>query len=208
MQPTPQQVQASQGTVEKLRTRGKIAGRMKDMGGLKFGHLTAIMPVARATGTTGDIVWLWVCDCGQTKAIRNSSVKGGTTKTCGTCSLHSEAMARCGFLHGMYYTPERESYHSAKSRCTNPRLSNYSDYGGRGIEFRFKSFEEFYAEVGPRPDGRSLDRIDVNGHYEIGNLRWATPSQQVRNRRKYAAINHFSDEELLIELKRRNICIQ
>jgi hypothetical protein len=82
-------------------------------------------------------------------------------------------------------TPEYRAYTDAKRRCNNPNSCRYYTHGGRGIKFLFKSFDEFFAAVGPRPDGMSLDRIDNDGHYEAGNLRWATPSQQVSNRRKY-----------------------
>lgn len=72
---------------------------------------------------------------------------------------------------------------NAKYRCTKPTHTDYYLYGGRGIEFRFNSFEEFLNEVGTRPDGYTLDRIDNNGHYEVGNVRWASAQQQRRNQR-------------------------
>jgi len=86
----------------------------------------------------------------------------------------------------MSFTPEWNSFHAAKKRCTSSTSKSFADYGGRGIEFRFKSFEEFFAEVGPRPEPKflySLERIDNDGHYECGNVRWATKKQQARNRR-------------------------
>lgn len=82
-------------------------------------------------------------------------------------------------------TPEYRAYIDAKRRCNNPNSCRYYTHGGRGIKFLFKSFDEFFAAVGPRPEGLTLDRIDNDGHYEAGNLRWATPSQQVSNRRRY-----------------------
>jgi hypothetical protein len=70
----------------------------------------------------------------------------------------------------------------AKRRCKNGK--DFANYGGRGIEFRFTGFEQFYAELGPRPSPEhSLDRIDNDGHYEPGNVRWATQSQQQKNKR-------------------------
>lgn len=81
-------------------------------------------------------------------------------------------------------SPEYRAYHHAKARCINPKDKGWSYYGGRGIEFRLKSFEEFIAAVGLRPSKKhSLDRENNNGHYEIGNLRWATRSTQMKNRR-------------------------
>lgn len=91
----------------------------------------------------------------------------------------------------MYKDTEREKlnnvYKWAKARCNNPNVKQYQDYGGRGIEFRFTSFQEFLEELGPRPTGFMLDRIDNNGHYEIGNVRWATRQDQNNNKRVYRA---------------------
>jgi hypothetical protein len=85
---------------------------------------------------------------------------------------------------GVSNETEYRSYSAARSRCTNQNGDAWENYGGRGIEFRFKSYEEFLAEVGRKPGPEySLDRIDVNGHYEPGNVRWATPTEQVHNRR-------------------------
>lgn len=82
-------------------------------------------------------------------------------------------------------TPEYRAYRDAKQRCTNEKSPRWYTHGGRGIKFLFTSFEEFLKDIGPRPEGMTLDRIDNDGHYEKGNVRWASPSQQVSNRRKY-----------------------
>lgn len=85
--------------------------------------------------------------------------------------------------HGRKRTPEYGSYRAAKERCRIPTNPRWEDYGGRGIEFRFTSFEQFIAELGPRPTGMTLDRKNNDGHYEPGNVRWATSSQQNQNQR-------------------------
>ena len=90
--------------------------------------------------------------------------------------------------HGMTGTPEYRAWSSAFTRCENPRCANYKLYGGRGIKARI-SFPVFYAELGPRPPGMTLDRIDNDGDYASGNLRWATPKQQRANQRLRNAHN-------------------
>lgn len=80
-------------------------------------------------------------------------------------------------------TPEFCAFHNAKNRCENPNNKRFHKYGGRGIEFRFESLEEFVKEVGRRPTPKhSLDRIKNNGHYEKGNVRWATNTTQQNNK--------------------------
>lgn len=78
------------------------------------------------------------------------------------------------------------------SRCTRPKDIGYPQYGGRGITVcdRWRKFEGFFADMGVRPDGMTLDRIDPDGNYEPGNVRWATPTQQVRHRRNTKLVEH------------------
>ncbi len=83
----------------------------------------------------------------------------------------------------MIHAIEYHSYHNAKQRCTNPNHPRYKDWGGRGIEFKFKSFTEFLQCLGPRPVKHSLDRIDNNGHYEVSNVQWTTYENQNLNQR-------------------------
>lgn len=91
-----------------------------------------------------------------------------------------------GYKHGGYKTPEYESYHAAKKRCKPEQADKFPNHAGRGIEFRFTNFQEFLDHIGPRPEPKfdySLERIDNDGHYEMGNVKWATKKQQARNRR-------------------------
>lgn len=88
--------------------------------------------------------------------------------------------------HGMTGTPEFGAWHNAKDRCTRRTHWQYASYGGRGIKFLFDSFEQFFAELGPRPSQHhSVDRKNNDGHYEPGNVRWATRCEQQANRRPF-----------------------
>lgn len=147
----------------------------RDLEGKRFGRW---LVVAYAGSVNSVSHWYCKCDCGLTKRLQATSLIHGRSKSCG-CLLKSIVTT-----HGMSGTPEYEAYQGCISRCTRKSNSSFGDYGGRGIEFRFNSFEEFYAEVGKRPSpNHSLDRIDVNGHYEKGNIRWATLKEQCSNRR-------------------------
>jgi hypothetical protein len=89
--------------------------------------------------------------------------------------------------HGQSGTRTYASWSSMKSRCSNPKNSSWEYYGGRGITVcaKWQEYTNFLADMGERPLGKSLDRIDSNGNYEPGNVRWATPSEQIKNRRPF-----------------------
>jgi hypothetical protein len=130
------------------------------------------------------------CDCGTEFIVLFSSLRSGETKSCGCLKI--EAARERGLqnlVHGhartTEKTPEYRSWRNMIDRCENPEATYYDRYGGRGIkvcaEWR-NSFAVFLKDVGPRPPGHTLDRIGNDGNYEPGNVRWATQSEQARNR--------------------------
>jgi hypothetical protein len=122
-----------------------------------------------------------LCQCGCGRAVAKRFVNGHNRPTLrhGQSSRNGKPVKR---------TPEYAAYVAARQRCTNSKVEKFAHYGGRGIRFLFESFEDFFAELGPRPSKRhSLDRKFNDGHYEAGNVRWATKRQQVRNQRPRTA---------------------
>lgn len=135
--------------------------------------------------------WLCLCDCGGKIVVTGQNLSRGLSGKGGTRS--------CGCLmgkttkHGMVGTSVYRIWHMMLQRCTNPRNSAYSSYGGRGITVcdEWRDFKNFYADMGDRPKDKTLDRINNNLGYNKENCRWATKQQQVNNRRsnRYLTFN-------------------
>lgn len=127
----------------------------------------------------GEKYWRCVCDCGTEKLVRASVLTSGKAQSCGC--LHRERVT----AHGMTNTKTFKTWLSMIGRCTNPKSPDFHRYGGRGVQVCDRwteSFENFLSDMGERPEGKTLDRIDVNGNYEPKNCRWATLSEQNRNK--------------------------
>ena len=103
------------------------------------------------------------------------------------------------FIHGMSKTSTYKSWEAMIQRCSNASLKSYKNYGGRGISvcYEWTKFEKFYADMGIKPNGCSIDRIDVNGNYDKLNCRWSSMKQQNRNRRNNRLIE-FNGETMCI----------
>jgi hypothetical protein len=121
--------------------------------------------------------WMAKCVCGKEKLVYSCHLASGKSISC-SCIGKS--------THKMTNTPEYKSWHGAKMRCTSPSNDRYASYGGRGISMCdtwLNSFEQFFKDMGNRPTGTSLDRINNDGNYSKENCRWATPKEQMRNRK-------------------------
>jgi len=160
-------------------------GKFIDQTGRRFGRLIV---VERAPNRGKLTHWRCRCDCGKAHTVYSGYLKDGRTKSCGCLrsdllSIHGHAKGKCSRTY--------RSWKKMRDRCTNVRHRHYSYYGGRGInvcERWLHSFANFLADMGERPLGTTLDRRENDGNYEPGNCRWATWSQQMRNRRSQASV--------------------
>lgn len=131
----------------------------------------------------GLLLWDCKCICGNMRLVAGYDLRSGHTKSCGC--FESEKLSKRNTKHGMSGTKEYRTWKSMHTRCYNTKIPQYKDWGGRGIQVLYKTFEEFYNEVGPAPSAKhSIDRINNDKHYEPGNCRWATAIEQSHNKRK------------------------
>lgn len=158
--------------------------RPVDITGQRFGRLKALR--LESQGPSRAFNWTCLCDCGSTVVVSGTKLRHGHTQSCGC--LAAEHAARMNLTHGLSKASGAyRSWLAMRVRCTNPLGNNWHNYGGRGIGFckRWDRFENFYADMGERPPGLTLDRRNNEKGYSKSNCRWATRAEQARNQRRY-----------------------
>lgn len=170
-----------------------------DLTGKRFGMLTVIKRSDKPGKAGQSARWICKCDCGNLHEAYSHCLKKGGVKSCGCLlvTLH--------LTHGLTGTPLYNVWNCIKQRCINPNYKDWDDYGGRGIklyeEWRkdFVSFRDYVTQL-PHycEEGYSIDRIDNNGNYEPGNIRFATKKEQTLNRRNTA---YYEEDGIKITLK-------
>jgi hypothetical protein len=156
------------------------ARAFKDCNEQRFGRLVVLKRVG--SNKHGAALWLCRCDCKNEVVVTRAALASGHTKSCGC--LQRETRGKARLTHGMWNTREYHAYQAAKARCTNPSHQAFANYGGRGIQFLLTGIEPLIAKLGWCPPGRTFERIDNDGHYELDNLCWATWREQADNTRR------------------------
>lgn len=161
--------------------------RLIDLAGQRFGRLTVL---SRSAARTTKPHWICRCDCGNIATIYAWLLRSGKTQSCGCLLIDvtRERSLKHGNAHRGHLTPEYNAWINMRQRCGNKKRPDYRHYGGRGIRVCrqwVKSFDTFLADVGRKPFPKAtIDRINVNGHYEPSNCRWTTWTEQRRNQRR------------------------
>lgn len=175
---------------------------VEDEIGKRYGRLTVVaFSHYRKTKWAMERIYNLACDCGNSASIDIKSVRSGNTKSCGCLAgeRHGESTNGAEYNTWLYM----------RTRCLNKNREDWNLYGGRGVKICQRwidSFSDFLSDVGRRPSPRhSLDRWpDVNGDYEPGNVRWASPGQQANNKRNNRSIT-FNGETLNLSQWARKI---
>jgi len=170
--------------------------------GRNFGRLHALSESDPYQSPGGQVhrQWACTCECGTHINVRQSALIYGKTVSCGCWSRER------GVTHGMSKTPVYSTWKSMMSRCYKERDIGWENYGGRGVRVCdvWHEFDRFVADMGQPGTGDSIDRVDVDGDYEIGNCRWADWETQANNRRTNVRVS-FGDKEMTIAQWARKI---
>lgn len=172
-----------------------------------FGYLTAESQCEERAGCQKSILWNCRCACGNVIKTFAAYLTKGKKKSCGCRSdeMRSNSNSTHGGTFQKLRSPTYMSWAAMKQRCVNPRPEVYSCYGARGItvcERWIDSFENFLEDMGPRPEGMTLDRKDGSKGYEPSNCRWATRLEQANNTRTNVRVNYKGQSVTIAELSR------
>lgn len=170
-------------------------GRRIDITGHRYGHLVVHEFVE--TRSSGQSLWECLCDCGNKSRAFAGNLRSGHTTSCGCQSSRNKKLT-----HGLSKTPAYKSWGAMIARCTDTTHNSFAHYGGRGIRVCSQWLDSpvaFVADMGPRPDGCTLDREDNDGDYTPENCRWATHAEQGNNKRSNVHLTYKGETKTLSE---------
>lgn len=191
------------------RENTQMSNLIKVTTGDLYGRLTVIEETAGHHRPNGRLTrrFRCQCECGNHLTVTLCNLRTGNTSSCGclrrdTCRIQGKLAA----THNMSHTPAYRSWHSMQQRCTDPRKHNYHRYGGRGISVCQRwmdSFEAFLEDMGEKPAGLTIERIDNDKGYSKSNCRWATAKEQARNRQNSVFVTYQGETLCLGEWAER-----
>lgn len=172
-------------------------GRFLDITGEHFGRLKVNHIAGR--NKHNQILWHCTCECGKEAVVIGHLMRYGYTQSCGC--LHREMASKINLSHGMAQKPIYRIWRSMMQRCYDKNSNAYGRYGGRGISVceSWQDFNSFYADMGDRPEGLSLERVDNDGDYSPENVVWADAKAQARNRRSTVYLEHDGQRKSMAE---------
>lgn len=168
-----------------------------DMTGHKYGRLTAL--ALEGKNKHGQIMWSFRCDCGTEKTLIGYEVRCGKTQSCGC--LKKEQIGNVNCKHGMSNTPIFRLWWAMMQRCYDINSDSYERYGARGITVcdRWHQFEDFYADMGDKPKGMSLERKDNSLGYSPENVEWASAKSQNNNKRNNVVLEFKGKKQTMTQ---------
>lgn len=157
-----------------------LSRKIKDIAGQRFGRLIALSYAG--SDKSGNAKWNCRCDCGVEKSVLGQALRSGAVVSC-KCYAN-ELAAQNKLTHGLSATTYYKAWFGMIQRCENKNHTKWKRYGARGIKVRerWHAFENFLADMGQRPEGTSIERVDNDGNYEPGNCEWADRATQMSNK--------------------------
>jgi len=171
-----------------------------DLSGKRFGRwLVIARSVAKKSGHRQPSFWDCRCLCGAIRTISSADLRNGKTKSCGC--LRANLQTTHGQCCGNKWSGTYASWMAMRNRCSNSRSKAYRHYGGRGIRVcrRWQKFENFFADMGKRPPGLTIERKNNNGNYCPSNCKWATKSEQCSNTRRSRILKCFGQTKTITQ---------
>lgn len=173
-------------------------GKFKDLTGATFERWVVIKR-SPLRDSRGGIMWFCRCECGTDRDVLGANLTKGISRSCGCLNMVGVRSKTHGHTTNRNISPTYHSWAGMKARCSNEKNTRYRSYGAQGVRVcdRWNLFENFLADMGVKPEGTSIDRIDPKGNYEPGNCRWSDSEKQANNKNNSRFITAFGRTQTL-----------